>query len=70
MSATIPLTDMASFEGALDEQWCHVVNGAGAICGGDPGQSGVHMGDWSSERCDGCGRRNCPECRRMLEKRP
>lgn len=58
------VTDMRSFEGALDEKWCHMFGAtkAKALCGCDIPQRASHRGSVDTDVCDGCGRRNCPEC--------
>lgn len=70
--ATRVETDMREFEGALDEEWCHVAMpclplrnycGAGMSEAGRAGK--FHTGSLLTERCEGCGGRNCPDCVRL-----
>lgn len=61
LSATITETDMSSFEGGLDEKWCHR---KGRPCGSPPNTNGPrpHFGETINGRCNGCGKLVCPDC--------
>ena len=66
------LTDMRELEGGMKAVFCHIIyveNGQ-PICGCacDGADQPLHAGDWWTERCDGCGRRNCPDCRETMER--
>lgn len=59
-------TSMATFEGALDEDWCHTADEDDVVtaCGMRVPVESFHDGDFVNGCCTGCGRRACPECER------
>lgn len=55
-------TDMRSFEGALEGEFCHILDEDDhTLCGAPKRPNGDHMGTVGA-MCHGCGRRNCPDC--------
>lgn len=65
MSAIETTTDMAAFQGALDDNWCHCYSDTPgvALCGASYDvRKPSHLGSIDTVICSGCGRRNCPDC--------
>jgi hypothetical protein len=53
-------TDMSSFEGAFNEDWCHR---AGRPCGNPPSpRRRLHVAHVVNGHCVACDRPACPEC--------